>query len=194
MILKQLLKRFVQAVFLLLAFPLALLAGFGRIKASYVLFAQCCALVPGIAGDYLRAAYYKLTLRDASIDVAISFGSFFAHPDATLGPNVYVGADCVIGRVRIGERTHIASHVQIVSGRHQHPRDEEGRILGSHEGRFAETVIGADCWIGAAAVVMADIGERTTIGAGAIVTKPVPADVVAVGNPAVVVGAATGGK
>jgi len=47
--------------------------------------------------------------------------------------------------------------------------------------------IGADCWIGAAAVIMADIGEGTTIGAGSVVTKPIPAGVVAVGSPARVI-------
>jgi len=41
-----------------------------------------------------------------------------------------------------------------------------------------------DCWIGASAVIMASVGVGTTIGAGAVVVRPIEAGVVAVGNPA----------
>jgi acetyltransferase-like isoleucine patch superfamily enzyme len=44
--------------------------------------------------------------------------------------------------------------------------------------------IGANCWIGAAAIVMADVGAGSTIGAGSVVTRAIPAGSVAVGSPA----------
>ena len=45
--------------------------------------------------------------------------------------------------------------------------------------------IGTNCWIGAGAIIMpgVTIGDNTVIGAGSVVTKDIPADVVAVGNP-----------
>ncbi len=45
--------------------------------------------------------------------------------------------------------------------------------------------IGRNCWIGASAVIMpgVSIGDNTVIGAGSVVTKDIPANVVAVGNP-----------
>ncbi|MBQ4087942.1 MAG: sugar O-acetyltransferase [Clostridia bacterium] len=45
--------------------------------------------------------------------------------------------------------------------------------------------IGKNCWIGAGALIMpgVTIGENTVIGAGSVVTKDIPANVVAVGNP-----------
>ena len=45
--------------------------------------------------------------------------------------------------------------------------------------------IGRNCWIGAGAILMpgVTIGDNTVIGAGSIVTKDIPANVVAVGNP-----------
>ena len=45
--------------------------------------------------------------------------------------------------------------------------------------------IGRNCWIGAGAVIVpgVSIGDNTVIGAGSIVTKDIPSDVVAVGNP-----------
>jgi len=121
------------------------------------------------------------------LSARISFRSFFAHAEAGVADGVYIGSYCIPGKVRIGERTQIASGVQILSGSRQHGRDREGRVTGAHEGEFREVRIGADCWIGAAAVVMADVGEGTTIGAGSVVTKPIPPGVVAVGIPARVV-------
>lgn len=45
--------------------------------------------------------------------------------------------------------------------------------------------IGRNCWLGAGAIVLpgVTIGDNTVIGAGSVVTKNVPANVVAVGNP-----------
>ena len=178
------LKRLVQGVSLLLALPAGLLCGFGRIRVFYHLFAHLYALAPGLPGDYLRIAFYKWTLVECSLDSRISFGAFFAHPEARLAERVYIGSYAVLGRVQIGPRTQIATAVQILSGKNQHMRGPDGRISGSEEGAFTTVSIGADCWIGAAAIVMADVGDRTTIGAAAVVTKPIPADSVAVGNPA----------
>src|SRR5207244_2787660 len=101
-------------------------------------------------GDYLRIAYYKWTLTECTLDSRIQFGSFFADPQARVGRGVYLGAYCVLGRTAIGDRTQIASGVQVLSGRRQHSRDPESHILGSDHGQFAEVAIGADCWIGAA--------------------------------------------
>lgn len=48
---------------------------------------------------------------------------------------------------------------------------------------FAE--VGRNCWIGAGAVIMpgVTIGDNSVIGAGSVVTKDIPANVVAYGNP-----------
>jgi virginiamycin A acetyltransferase len=177
-------KRLVQAVALATVFPSALICGFGRIELLYTLFAHLHALTPGFIGNYCRAAFYKLTLKECSIDTIISFGTFFSRRTASVKPFVSIGAFCVIGCVHIGDRTQIASHVEIPSGRRGHIRDAEGRLGASVDD---ELVIGADCWIGASAIVMANIGDGTTIGAGTVVVKDVPAGVVAVGNPAQVV-------
>lgn len=185
--LKRSLKLFATGLSLVFAFPCALIAGFGRFSSLFSLAAQACATVPGLPGDYLRVAFYRLTLERCSLDSRISFGSFFAHPDAVVGQAVYIGSYCVLGSCRIGDRTQIASQVQILSGRRQHPREDSGRISGASAAEFQMIDIGSDCWIGAAAVVMAPVGARTTIGAGAVVVHPVEAGSVAVGNPARVI-------
>lgn len=181
---KKFLKRTAQAVFLILALPLAVIAGFGSWAGGFRFSGHVCALAPGILGDYLRIAFYKMTLKNCSLDSRIEFGSFFAHSSASIGKGVYIGAYCVLGKASIGDRTQIASHVQILSGKRQHRRDASGSITGAEEGEFEEIQIGADCWIGASAVIMASVGAGTTIGAGAVVVRPIEAGVVAVGNPA----------
>ncbi len=163
---------------------MAALSLFGRLKPVYLFWAQWCALIPGLPGDYLRTAYYRLTLLSFHPSSRISFGSFFAHPQARVAASVYIGSFSVLGKTSIGERCQIASGVQILSGARQHPRDAQGRILSSDSDAFTLIEIGADCWIGAAAVVMAPVGAASTIGAGAVVTREIPPGSVAVGIPA----------
>jgi acetyltransferase-like isoleucine patch superfamily enzyme len=186
-LLKRGLKMVATGLALACMLPAAVVTGFGRVSTIFQLFAQATAMLPGKPGDYLRVAYYFLTLRKATVSMRVSFGTFFAHSAATIGKGVYIGAYCVLGACSIGDRTQIATHVQILSGARQHGRDGHGHILGAEESTFLPTSVGADCWLGASAIVMADVGPRTTIGAGAVVTRPIPADVVAVGNPARVI-------
>jgi virginiamycin A acetyltransferase len=181
---RKILKGCAQSVFLILALPLAAVAGFGSFVGGFRFSAQLCAIAPGILGDYFRTSFYSLTLKRCSLNSRISFGTLFAHPNATVGRGVYIGPYCVMGSCSIGDRTQVASHVQVLSGRRQHSRDDSGRITGSEEGEFSGIDIGSDCWIGASAIVMADVGVGVTIGAGSVVVKAIEAGVVAVGNPA----------
>lgn len=181
---KGVLKRILHGVFLVLAFPMALVAAFGRFRGGFRFFAQCCAFAPGLPGDYLRIAYYKLTLEDCDLEGRIQFGSFFVHPEVRFSKMAYVGCYCVLGRVSIGERAQIASSVQVLSGRRQHNRDQQGRILPADLTTYEVITVGADSWIGAGALVMADVGAGATVGAGSVVVKPIPPHCTAVGNPA----------
>src|SRR5205814_1861814 len=124
---------------------------FGRQHDIYTFLAHCFALLPGMPGNYLRAAFYKLTLRDCSIDTSVSFGTFFSNTRVSLGPNVSIGSYCVIGSARIGARCQIASHVEIPGGAHE--RDAEGRLSRMISGEGP--AIGQDCWIGSSAIVLA---------------------------------------
>jgi len=179
--LKLAVKRFFQGVALLIALPAAALSLFGRLKPVYTMFAQFFALGPGMPGSYLRAGYYKLTLRGCSIDITLSFGTYFVEPDTYVGPFVSIGSYGVIGRSAIGRGCQIASHVLIPSGRRQHVRNADGSLSNLAKDRIT---IGADCWIGDGAIIMSDLGDGVTVGAGSVVTKPVPSNSLVVGNPA----------
>jgi acetyltransferase-like isoleucine patch superfamily enzyme len=184
MSLRSIVKRLAQGIAIAVAFPSALVCFFGRSYPAYQFFSHLWALGPGLPGNLLRAAFYKLTLCESSMDVTISFGALLIYPSVRIGPMVSIGNFCVVGRARIGARTQIASGVHIPSGRHEHTRDAEGRLSGLSG---CEVVIGSDCWIGSSAIIMATVGDGSTVGAGSVVVKPIPARSVAVGNPAFVV-------
>jgi acetyltransferase-like isoleucine patch superfamily enzyme len=181
---KRAIKWILRGASLLAALPPAAASGFGAWETGYTLFAHVCAMIPGIPGDYLRIAFYKLTLTECDLSSRISFGSFFAHSQVRLGAGVYIGSYCILGKTVIGDHTQIASGVQILSGSRQHARNPAGEISGAEDGEFAVVEIGANCWIGAAAIVMADVGAGSTIGAGSVVTRSIPPGSVAAGNPA----------
>jgi len=186
-VLKKVLKRIARAFSIAIVLPCAALAAFGRFQAGFEFSGHILSLMPGLPGSYLRVAYYFLTLDSCSLESHIGFGTFFSRSKATLGRRVYVGSFCILGNTIIGDRTQIASAVQVLSGRRQHGRDLDGRILGADENTFQVVHIGADCWIGAGAIVMDDVGEGSTIGAGSIVTSCIPPRSLAYGNPARVV-------
>jgi acetyltransferase-like isoleucine patch superfamily enzyme len=183
-VLQTFLKRIVLGIALVLAFPAALCSGFGRMASVYNTWAHVFAQLPGLPGDYLRIAYYHLTLERCPLDSRIHFGSFFVHPQARIGHKVHIGCYCVVGRTDIGDRTHIASGTHILSGTKQHSRTPDGRLRGGEVGIFETISIGEDCWVGAGALVMAELGAQCTIGAGSVVTRAIPAGAIAVGSPA----------
>src|SRR5215472_17572962 len=119
---RLLIKNVMRGFSLIVVFPFAVVAGFGRFAAVFQTCAQLLALLPGLPGDFLRAAYYFLTLREFSLNSKVCFGSFFAQSTCCVAEGVYIGAYSVIGACEIGERTQIASHVQVLSGKHQHGR------------------------------------------------------------------------
>lgn len=106
------------------------------------------------------------------------------------GTNIHVGAgvffnfNCVVldpAKVTIGERTMFGPAVQIYTA--THPLDHVERSSGLE---YALPItIGADVWVGGSAVICpgVTIGDRSVIGAGSVVTRDVPADVFAAGNP-----------
>jgi acetyltransferase-like isoleucine patch superfamily enzyme len=181
---KRVLKSLAQACSLVVVFLPAAVSGFGRWSLPYEFFAHALALGPGLPGDYLRIAYYRLTLDTCSLSSRVSFGSFFAHATARLGPDVCIGGYCIIGMAAIGAGSQIGSATQILSGARQHKRNEDGGISSSDPARFITVTVGPGCWIGAGSIVMADVGEGSTVGAGSVVTRPVPPRSVVAGSPA----------
>jgi len=84
-------------------------------------------------------------------------------------------------QITIGERTKLGPNVVIATA--GHPILPELRQKGLQYNLPVH--IGKNCWLGSGVLVMpgVTIGDNTVIGAGSVVTKDIPANVVAVGNP-----------
>ena len=106
----------------------------------------------------------------------------------SIGEGSFVNFDCVfldLAPIRIGRHTLIGPKVQLLTA--LHPFDAAQRRTGLEAGR--PITVGDDCWLGGGVIVCPGvaIGDRSVIGAGAVVTRDIPADSVAVGNPARVI-------
>ena len=145
---------------------------------------EALSLLPGLTGQYLRRAFLARTLAECDATAVIGFGVLFSKAAARIGPNVYIGPRCHIGLAHIERDALLAAGVHVTSGLRTHGIDDLSRLIREQEGSATVVRIGAGAWIGSAAVVMADVGRESVVGAGAVVTKPLPDEVVAAGVPA----------
>lgn len=150
-------------------------------------WSQAFALLPGLCGVYLRRAFYRLALRRCDRDACISFGTILSHPTAEIGRSVYVGAYCCLGDVTLEDDVLLASFVSIANGTAQHGIERLDIPIREQPGQWPRVTIGQDTWIGDRATVLADVGRHCVIGAGSVVTEPIPDYAIAVGVPAKVV-------
>ena len=101
-----------------------------------------------------------------------------------LGEKVFFNFNCVIldvAEVVIGSRTLFGPNVQIYTA--THPMNHAERAAGVEFGKNIQ--IGEDAWIGGSVIICpgVKIGDRCVIGAGSVVTRDIPSDVFAAGNP-----------
>ncbi len=115
-------------------------------------------------------------------------GAFHVVENAvlTIGDNVGMNST----RVRVNECVTIGNHVKfganvLVIDTDSHPIDYLIRRNSSDGTKSAPILIEDDVWIGAHSIVLkgVTIGARSVIGAGSVVTKNIPADCIAGGNP-----------
>ena len=105
-----------------------------------------------------------------------------------VGDRVFFNFNCVVldvTQVTIGSRTLFGPNVQIYTA--THPMNYQERATGLE---YAKPItIGEDVWVGGSVVICPGvrIGDRSVIGAGSVVTKDIPADVFAAGNPCKVI-------
>ena len=101
------------------------------------------------------------------------------------GKNIFANFNLTLvddTHIFIGDNVMLAPNVTIATATHPiHPTFREK----GYQYNLPVT-IGRNCWIGAGAIILpgVTIGENTIVGAGAVVTKDLPSNVIAVGNPA----------
>jgi acetyltransferase-like isoleucine patch superfamily enzyme len=158
---------------------------------------RCTAVGPGLVIEYLPfiQGHGRIILGD---DVQVAGKPSFTFlnrwidaPKLLIGDHTFVGpcSIAVAESVRIGKHCRLAGGVGI-SDYDGHPTDALlRRSSPAPRESIKPVVIGDDVWIGACARILkgVTIGDRSIVGAGAVVTKSVPPDVVVAGNPARVV-------
>ena len=147
---------------------------------------QAVGLLPGVLGDYLRRAFYRRALEHCAVSATVQFGTLFSQAGARLDDHVYVGPRCHLGLVHLERDVLLAAGVHVPSGGATHGIDDPDRPIRDQPGSKVLVRIGEGTWIGSAAIVLADVGKHCVIGAGSVVTRPIPDFSVAAGVPAVV--------
>ena len=100
-------------------------------------------------------------------NVGMSSARIWVHDSVAVGDDVKIGA-CVL-----------------ITDTDAHPMDYMARRTSNDGSKSAPIVIEDDVWVGAHSIILkgVTIGARSIIGAGSVVTKSIPADCVAAGNP-----------
>ena len=137
--------------------------------------------------DCKEEKYVLLKEMFESVGEKVSVGHSFI---CDYGCNIYLGKDVMINygcvfldvcEIKIGDNTLIGPHTQIYTACHS--IDPQERLK---EIEFGKAVtIGNNVWIGGNCTILpgVTIGDNSVIGAGSVVTKDVPANVLAYGNP-----------
>lgn len=133
----------------------------------------------------LRRTILKKLMPHASPDVWLQppFYCDYGY-NIKIGEGVFFNFNCIVldvAPVTIGSRCMFGPNVQIYTA--THPLNYIERKSGLEYGKAI--TIGEDVWIGGSAVICpgVTIGNRSVIGAGSVVTKNIPDDVFAAGNP-----------
>ncbi|MFC9627345.1 sugar O-acetyltransferase [Streptomyces sp. NPDC056930] len=114
------------------------------------------------------------------------FVDYGAH--ITVGQDTFINYNLTaldVAPITIGRDCQIGPNVQLLTPTHPvEPQPRRDRLEAAKP-----ITIGDNVWLGGGAIVLAgvSIGDNSVIGAGAVVTKDIPANVVAVGNPARVI-------
>ena len=112
------------------------------------------------------------------------FHSNWGGKNVHLGKNVYFNFNATLvddTHIYIGDCTMLGPNVVIATAGHPILPELREKALQYN----LPVHIGRNCWLGAGVIVLpgVTIGDNTVIGAGSVVTKDIPANVVAVGNP-----------
>lgn len=116
--------------------------------------------------------------------IELPFNANWGRHHVHFGSGIYANSNLTLvddGHIYIGDKVMFGPNVTIATA--SHPINPELRDRGF---QFNKDVhIGENTWIGAGVVIVPgiNIGRNTVIGAGSVVTKDIPGNVIAVGNP-----------
>ena len=143
----------------------------------------------GVEGEPERLAVLEQLLGRLGRGALIEPPFFCTYGENTyLGDDVFLNAMCAVidnNEVRLGDHVMIGPLVQIYTA--AHPLGAEARNRGEEVAR--PIVVEDTVWVGGGAILLPGVrvGRNAVIGAGAVVSRSVPANTVVAGNPARVI-------
>lgn len=153
-----------------------------RLNAKEIIFAL--NQTPPRATEERKALFHRLfQTQQSDFQIELPFNCDYGY-NIQLGSNFYANYNCTMldcAPITIGDNVMFAPNVSLFTA--AHPLDAEKRNAGLE---FALPIqIGNNVWIGGNSVVLPNvtIGDNVVIGAGSVVTKDIPANYIAAGNP-----------
>src|SRR4051794_15875964 len=138
----------------------------------------------------IRSAVARPLFAEAGRGINIEHGAYFGSgANVRIGDRSGIGVNCRLhGPVTIGRDVMMGPDVVVLAMNHAFDDATQPMIAQGHEAA-EPVIIGDDVWIGTRAIILpgVEIGDHAIVGAGAVVTKSVPAYSVVGGNPARVI-------
>ena len=130
--------------------------------------------------DLLGSVGDEVTIRKP---LYVDYGSQITVGDRVFANYGLTALDCA--PITIGDDTQIGPHVQLLTPTHPVDADQRRTKIEA----AGPITIGSNVWLGGGVIVLAGvtIGDNAVVGAGSVVVNDIPANSVAVGNPAKVI-------
>ena len=153
-----------------------------RVRARRV-WLRYNALDPEATADRRDVLEQLIGRAGANVDIQAPFYCDYGA-NIEIGADVFMNFDCVLldcALISIGAQAQLGPAVQLYTA--THPLDAAERVSGVESAK--PIAIGRRVWLGGGTIVLpgVTIGDDTVVGAGSVVTRDLPARVIAAGNP-----------
>lgn len=161
------------------------LVGYER---AYLGLSERAAGWPGVLGHRMRAAAHRGMGSSVGAYAVLAYGVVLERPPLSVGEMTVLGHYTNVQNADIGRDCLIGDFVLVVDGTSQHESERLDIPLNAQDGTVQRVRIGEDTLIGGHAWIAADVGSHCIVGAGSVVTRPVPDYKIVAGIPARVIG------